>query len=253
MSKMLWLPIALGIFLLSVVIYQRVRNKIFERKLFGKGREKRVAGWLDANLRYAIIVCYFLIFAAIVVLIYFVFGQDHLLDGFVLGAIILSFIIFELPRLSRPNFYVVFLPGKEDVKRYEDTPQLDITISVRQEKALLFFRVTNRGLNNYQNCTFWFSFHEGFMPLTDQNLYDGIDFAKEFKLQKQNRCALFSPDKNYLSIPAGNHMFFPIWVQIPQTLDNIKKEVLVLSTSETRWGEFAKKLELRIVQENQTH
>lgn len=261
-NKYLWLLSGLGILLLSGKIYSGARVKVFEKSLLteqkmckrerekerGRGERKEPVERLDSNWGIILLLYYSLIFVGLVVLTYLIFGEDHLFEGFIAGALIVSFIIFELPRLLTPHMYVMCYPAIKGSKTRSDVPCSTITVTAG-EKALLFFRITNLGVNNYQNCTFWFSFSdcEGFVPLEDPNLYNGVDFRKEFQLQKRTRTVLFPPDKNYQTVAPGNSIYFPIWVQTPQAVDNANTEVKVEATSETRTGEFRKTLKVNVV------
>lgn len=240
--------IAAVILLVSGPVSVNNRKRVFEKDQFEKGkRRKEAAGWLNSNWSWLVLRAYYaLIFAGLVSLVFLLYGKEHLLEGLVVGTVVTLFIVFQLPHILRPNMYVVYLRGIERSKTYEDIPCRDITVTAGRV-TLLYFRITNLGVNNYQNCTFWFIFPKGLVPLEDPNLYNGVDFRKEFQLQRRTRTVLFPPDKNYQTVTPGNSLYFPIWVQTPQALDNTNKKVSVSATCETRRGEFRKTLKVNVV------
>jgi hypothetical protein len=257
-----WLLVPLVIVAVGVWFFPKLRIKIFDRyikaevkRVEEKNKRKewiitkcfdKIIKFFNDKIAYFVILGYCAIFIGLLIFIYYIFGEKQFVSGIVLGATVVTFIIFELPRLLKPNFYVAFLPNNEKNDGYIETPKQNIEITPKQGKALFFFRITNLGLNNCKDCTLWFKFPKGFMPLKEPCLYKELDFSKQFELQKQNYCAKFTPDKNYLTVAPGNSSVFPIWVKTPGSITKNEYDVEVSATSDTRWGEFDKKLKFGV-------
>ena len=163
------------------------------------------------------------------------------LEALAVGFILVAFVALELPRLLKPNAVILMMQATG--RGYKANGSSVITLKGGQPN-LIYFCLANAGTNFYGNCQCWFLFEEGFMPLTDEGLYDGIDFRKDFIVQQQNRAAVFLPHSTYLGVAPTNHIVFPVWVRTPAEKGLYPVRVLV--ASESTWGEFSTELRVEV-------
>ena len=69
----------------------------------------------------------------------------------------------------------------------------------------------------------------------DPRAYEGLDFAKNFSVQKCQCGALFSPKHNFQSIPQKEWFVFPVILTTQK--DKLEQEITVLFSSDNSWGQ----------------
>jgi hypothetical protein len=174
---------------------------------------------------------------------YYRFGEKMIFEGIAVAGLLLTFTAFQFQKMTPPYYDAVFLPSEG--RSYIDEPKTILRIK-SGEKTLLFVRVTNLGLSNFKDCIFSIIFPDGFEILKDLRIYKGIDFFKEFELQKKNRCIQFLPDANYLTFTPCNHLVFPVWVTVPKKIGKYK--IVSTLSSESAWGEASREfLEIEVI------
>lgn len=167
---------------------------------------------------------------------------DQLLSCIILGIALVGFSSSYAPRLMKPLISIGFLPAKNS--SYEQ--KLARSICLRAGKPnLLWFQITNLGVNFYENCTCWITFPTKFSIIKKPARYKGLDFLKRFEFQRKNNCVMFLPTKNYMSIAPFNRLVLPIWVKASG--EKGKHQIQIGLASETRWGEVVIKREIEVV------
>jgi len=220
-----------------------IRLRVYEYSQVGG---KKWADALWSRLGLVLMGSYTIVLLLPFIVARYAFGwTDQTVEAMALGALLVVFISIESPHLLRPNLLVVMMPSKD--RGYDDKPSLAVRLRTGHDE-LLFFRLTNVGTAFSSNCQCWFSFPEGFMPMEySDDLYRGIDFVRQYEVQKQNRCAKFTPDRSYLGIAPMNHMVFPLWVSVTAKPNpNKPYKVRVGVQSESNWGEFTRELQIEV-------
>jgi len=205
-----------------------LRELIFAISLRSKMWSRDYKGLFNALMFFF----YLQIVIAVPGIAYEYFGIDRILDGIIVAGFLLTFIAFQFQRMTPPYFEATFLPTESS--SYQDEPKYIVKAKAATQ-VLLFVRITNLGLATFKNCVFSVVFPEGFEISEDPKLYKGIDFVKNFDVQRKNRCIQFLPNNNYMTFPPCNHLVFPIWVNTPNKAGNYR--ISSMLSSESAWGE----------------
>ena len=231
--------------LVSPLLRRRIVATFHEGKVSQDSLKRRLAGryidWLGALVILRGLLILFLPLAIEPLLEEYWTPAPY--DAILIGLALIGFLWFQLPYMLRPDFLV--LPMPTSGKKYSE-PRGDESVRVvAGKKKLLVFRVTSLGTHTYKDCSVWFYFPVGFKPVTEKKNYNGIDFLKQFDVQRTNRGFLFTPNKNYLTMAPLDHLLFPMWVKAPLKLakpDDAK--VSIELKSETTWGSNTHRLQI---------
>ena len=151
-------------------------------------------------------------------------GIEHLFDGIVTAGIIIVFVALQLPRMLPPYFGVHFVPSKRHSILVKPGVETDLHLSI-----------TNLGLTVFKNCLCNVRFEDKFKVIDGPNYNYKVAY---------NHDAIFTPDKNFLTVSPCSHLIFGIRIQAPSEPGNYK--VRVLLDSETTWGTAEQSLNINV-------
>jgi hypothetical protein len=188
----------------------------------------------EINLHFLVItrqICLFLMplmFSIAFIGTSFAFAQ--LTSLIVLGLSINVFWFLQMPSLTMAHIAVDY--SVDGLTNFNDK---GFSLKVNNRHTV-YVRIYNLGFSALKNSSVIVYFQKGVNVLpSDDVAYEGIDFAKEFHIQKCQCGALFSPTKNFQSIPQKEWFLFPIIVNT-QSIP-LKQEITVLFGSENSWGQ----------------
>lgn len=221
----LWIAVTVTVYfaLLGIsvgLLLPQVRNRAMLKSAYKK------------NMHFVVILLQILFFLAPFFVSVIVFGEqavaDQLTPLFALGLSIVVFWVAVLPQLTKAQIFVDF--RVDNLGTFK--PQ--IILSANSEH-LIVTRIYNTGFSTLKNAMVLLYFGKGFeiVPFSDFK-YRGLDFEKEFTIQKENCGALLAPMKNYQTIPPQEWFLFPLIVKTPSVESN--HEITLQFGSETSWG-----------------
>jgi hypothetical protein len=221
----LWMIAALLVyfFFLSISIYflwPPIRNKLRPIRRYKK------------NLHYTVIARQILLFFAPTAFAALVLDSptvsQQLTALFALGLSIEVFWIAVFPQLTKAQLFIDF--RVDNIGDF--TPEI---ILAANTEHLVATRIYNMGFSTLKNAMVLLYFGSGFeiVPFANSK-YRGLDFEKEFTIQKENCGVLFVPTKNYQTIPPQEWFLFPVIVKSPNVKQDCK--ITLQFASENSWG-----------------
>jgi len=171
--------------------------------------------------------------------LFFLVGEGFVFQGYVLGAALLAFIFFQLPRLRPPAVYV-YLRRSEDGETPTRENLTRHTVK-RGTQTLFFFFVGNTGVNVYEACEASISLpRKCLTPVGDEQAYQEVDFRQVPEIQKVNNAAHYRGG----TISPGSVLALPLWLRAEAEAD--PGPVRVEFACSSRWGSWIRFFEVQI-------
>jgi hypothetical protein len=164
--------------------------------------------------------------------------SEHSLSLLILGLSINVFWIIQLPLVTKANVVVDF--SVDNVENFRD--EIDLKATTEQT---IYFRIYNSGYSTLKNSVILIYFGQGIEIIPYKNLqYEQLDFKKSFSIQKCHRGVLFTPLKNFQTIPPQEWFVFPVIVKSSYRIVSL---VSFLLNSENSWGQtrYVRKMNIR--------
>ena len=222
-----------------VVLYVAVAFGAFEagRKVafLPHGCEKERWAWRYERLGLIVLAYNAVVLVATPVLFYLVY-EERLLEGLVAGLALLWFLRNQAPLLLPPCVGVFLHHWDTEGAQYREAAGYGDEVTAGA-KTFLIIRVMNLSLSSYADCTCSITLPAGetgirIIPMAeDGEAYEKVDFAKEFRLQRQNNCAAFFSQSGYQSLHPGDSLFCPVLVQVSSKAGALQIQVEVASRS----------------------
>lgn len=179
----------------------------------------------EKSYRESIRFLHFLFYIQVVSIIIYLWdeylGATELYQSVLAAGVIVAFIAFQFPRMTPPTFATVYT-NKEAFNRRE-------IVVKPQTQVVLLFCITNVGLIAYKNCLF------------------NVHFENNFKIHKpkgslyavtnQDRTAIFTPDKAYMTITPYSQFMLHLPVLTPEQQGSYKIRVVLSTESAWSYGE----------------
>ena len=155
--------------------------------------------------------------------------SEQSLSLIVLGLSINIFWIVQLPLVTKANIVVDFRIGESgDFK----TDELALDADTRYT---IYTRIYNAGYSILKNFVVLVYFQKGVTIIHFNNgEYKTLDFVKEFTVQKCQCGVVFTPLKNFQTIPPQEWFLFPIILETSK--NSLTQDITVQLYSESSWG-----------------
>jgi hypothetical protein len=196
---------------------------------------------------FGILVAAYSVVALIVVpsLFYFVY-EDRLLEGMVASVALLWFLRTQLPTLLSPSICTVFHHWKNSVNEYDQMAAESDQLTPGAE-TFLNLRLVNVGLTPYEACACSVTLPPECEIVSwkgeGDSSYSLNDYAKPFKLQKQNNCARFPPDPAHTLHP-GDSVWYPILIR--PSAENRSLEVKIEFATKSCWSAVVRRKSIKV-------
>ena len=244
-EKMVWLLIFLACAGVALWFTSVIRELVWKKAKFQLKNKCKLAEHLEDKWGWVLLICTFCFFIYWIFVITFIFGEQNLIQGIIVGSVLTVFILFQLPRLLKPHVLVTFLETGLSRLEHLDKPLHEFEIAV-SDACQLSLHITNLGINVYENWVIYLTF--------DRQLTIDESWLKEYKrkvqssersiairYQERNNALVYWP-QTHTPISPSSAVLIEFKVHVPSEEKSWKVSFAIESS--TRWGDTHKDLYL---------
>jgi len=171
-------------------------------------------------------------------------GEQFVFQGLTLGVAIAIFVALQLPQLLPPSYLPYFITGGEHGCLVNRNGTTVVSLQAERQSQLVFFFVSNTGVNSYRNWECWITLPEQLtvVPYEDSKQYGPVqDFLRPFKWSPSNNSVYFSGE----TVSPGSVVALALLINASQ--DQGKYACKVEFTCQSRSGSCFKNVHIRVV------